>query len=214
MISDILSKPRGSKHKPLFGPQNIWTFWQHKFCNSATIMWYLLSGKHSRKTTAKPQKQLMTRFLARLKKQRLGKFLVRNMAFRALICHYVFVFPLSSDSSWTMSPTQHFHHHSPWDKGTQRIFTTFFPPNSCEINLHKIANRYSGTLSETVAATATVHRTIISAESQVEFGIPESQSPLDPGARTTTSHQCQTRLLLSLMSCSSYLWEKYVSRLL
>lgn len=133
MISDILSKPRGSKHKPLFGPQNIWTFWQHKFCNSATIMWYLLSGKHSRKTTAKPQKQLMTRFLARLKKQRLGKFLVRNMAFRALICHYVFVFPLSSDSSWTMSPTQHFHHHSPWDKGTQRIFTTFSPQTRAKL---------------------------------------------------------------------------------
>lgn len=127
----------------------------------------------------------MTRFLARLEKQRLGNFLVRNMALRALICHYVFVFPLSSNSSWTMSPTQHFHHLSPWDKGTQSIFTTFpVPaPNSCEMNLHKIANRYSGTPSETVTATATVHRTLISAESRVEFRIPESQSPLDPGAR-------------------------------
>lgn len=28
-----------------------------------------------------------------------------------------------------------------------------------------------------------MHRTIISAESRVEFRIPESQSPLDPGAR-------------------------------
>lgn len=90
-------------------------------------MWYLLSRKHSRKTTAKPQKQLMTRFLAMLKKQRLGKFLARNMACRALICHYVFVFPISSNSSWTMSPTQHFHHHSPWGKCTQNIFTTFPP---------------------------------------------------------------------------------------
>lgn len=46
------------------------------------------------------------------------------MAFRALICHYVFIFPIFSDSSWTMSPTQHSHHHSPWDKCTQNIFTT------------------------------------------------------------------------------------------
>lgn len=131
MISDILSNSKGSKHK---SPNLVFRTSEHfgniQFAIQPHVMLlYLLfrkypkGGEKKQNKTAKPQKQLMTRFLATLRKHR-GKFLVRNMAFRALICHYGFVFPISSNTSWTMSPTQHFNHHSQWDKFTQNIFTT------------------------------------------------------------------------------------------
>lgn len=156
----------------------------------------------------------MTRFLAMLEKQRLGNFLVRNMALRALICHYVFVFPLSSDSSWTMSPTQHFHHHSPWDKGTQSIFTTF--PSQTRSKL--ISTRLQTDIQlhflrlSQLRPLCTEQSYLQSHELNSEYQNLRAHWIQEPG--TTTSHPCQTRLLLSLMSCSSYLWEKYVSRLL